>query len=691
MKSFNLIKLIIQFLVLASPVFAQIPAAEYNTIKKENAPGDTLKLVTLINKAAGFSKGNTDSQFYYSMQQAELAKKIGFRLDEAHALISIGDLLTNNYDPRTLDYFFTALKLLQDPSLKTQFLPAYVDNDINYFQNLDKLQKSRILSSPALFRKQLLGKLNNSMGFFFGWTLEDRRRQLTYSFKAVELFSETGDSASLGWAVALVADAYLQLPDFDSAFHYAKRSADIYTAIGQQTQLQWFNCITGRAWFLKGNKPLALKYLYQAISMAPENQVANYTLAELYIQTGQIDSSLYFARKFYNDATNWNSALSKSFSVDLLTRVYRAKGMQDSVAKYAEMSFILRDSIRAMEKMRIYQAQAFEEELHEQEQEKSRVLYINRIRTIAFISGLLVLSAIALMLFYINRKRKKTNLILEKQKRDIEKAMNDLKLAQNQLVQREKMASLGEMTAGIAHEIQNPLNFVNNFSELNTEISRDIQKAAETGDLSEVRQLAADMETNQVKIREHGGRIGAIVASMLEHSRGSYGQKEMTNFNKLVEEYSMLSYNGMKARDKHFHAEVKTSFDDSIGEMEIVPRDIGRVVVNLLNNAFYAVHEKAKTSGDDYVPSVTISTVRTLNAGNQPAKDVILSVKDNGKGIPPKYMDRIFQPFFTTKPAGHGTGLGLSLSYDIVKAHGGEISVESVEGEGAEFKMILTQ
>jgi signal transduction histidine kinase len=674
---------------MASTVFAQIPAAENNTRKKGIALGDTLKLVTLINKAAGFSKVNTDSQFYYSIQQTALARKIGFRLDEAHALISVGDLLTNNYDPRTLEYFFTAMKHLQDPSSESQFLPDYTVDDINYFPYLGEQQKKRVLSSPSLLRKQLLGELNASMGFFFGWTLEDRRRQLTYSFKAFELFRETGDSVSLGWALALVADAYLQLPEHDSALHYAKRSADIYTAIGQQTQLQWFDCITGRAWFLKGNKPLALKYLYEAISLAPDNQVANYTLTELYMQTGQIDSSLYFARKFYNDAKNWNSALSKSFSVDLLARVYRSNGMHDSAAKYAEMSFIMRDSIRAMEKMRIYQAQAFEEELRQQEQERSRVLYKNRIRTIVFISGLLVLSSIALMLFYINRKRKKTNLILEQQKREIEKAMNDLKLAQYQLVQREKMASLGEMTAGIAHEIQNPLNFVNNFSELNTEISRDIQKAAETGDLSEVRQLAADMETNQVKIREHGGRIGAIVASMLEHSKGSTGQKEMVNFNKLVEEYAMIAYNGMKARDKHFYAECKTSFDDLIGEMKIIPRDIGRVVINLMNNAFDAVHEKAKISGDNYVPSVSISTERTLKAGNQPAKVVILTVKDNGKGVPLKNMDKIFHPFFTTKPAGQGTGLGLSLSYDIVKAHGGEITVESVEGEGSEFKMIL--
>ncbi|HET9432434.1 MAG TPA: ATP-binding protein, partial [Chitinophagaceae bacterium] len=247
----------------------------------------------------------------------------------------------------------------------------------------------------------------------------------------------------------------------------------------------------------------------------------------------------------------------------------------------------------------------------------------------------------------------------------------------------EKMASLGELTAGIAHEIQNPLNFVNNFSDVNEELLTEMKDELGKGKIEEAIALANEAIENQRKINHHGKRADAIVKGMLQHSRNSSGQKELTDINALADEYLRLAYHGFRAKDKLFNAKMKTDFDNSIGKINIIPKDIGRVVLNLINNAFYAVDEKKKApqppkGGAEYEPAVTVSTKR--NNGK-----IEIKVADNGNGIPQKVLDKIFQPFFTTKPTGQGTGLGLSLSYDIVKAHGGELRVETKEGEGSEF------
>jgi signal transduction histidine kinase len=240
------------------------------------------------------------------------------------------------------------------------------------------------------------------------------------------------------------------------------------------------------------------------------------------------------------------------------------------------------------------------------------------------------------------------------------------------------MASLGELTAGIAHEIQNPLNFVNNFSDVNTELIGELKNELTNGNQQEAITIADDIFENEQKINHHGKRADAIVKSMLQHSRISSGQKEPTDINALADEYLRLSYHGLKAKDKSFNADFKTEFDDSIGKIYVVPQDIGRVLLNLLTNAFYSVNEKKKTVPEEYNPTVTISTNKLFNK-------IQVTVKDNGMGIPQKVLDKVYQPFFSTKPTGQGTGLGLSLSYDIVKAHGGDLKVETTEGEYAEF------
>lgn len=273
---------------------------------------------------------------------------------------------------------------------------------------------------------------------------------------------------------------------------------------------------------------------------------------------------------------------------------------------------------------------------------------------------------------------------LTKQKEELEYTLNELRTTQAQLIQSEKMASLGELTAGIAHEIQNPLNFVNNFSEVNTELIAELEEEIKkkNRDFNNEEAILNDLKENEQKIIHHGKRAEAIVKGMLLHSRSSTGKKELTDINALTDEYLRLSYHGLRAKDKSFNATMETNFSPGIEPINVIPQDMGRVILNLINNAFYAVTEKKKQSGADYQPTVWVST-KKIN-GN-----IELSVKDNGIGIPQKVLDKIFLPFFTTKPSGQGTGLGLSMSYDIIKAHGGELKVETNEGVGSEFTISL--
>ena len=271
---------------------------------------------------------------------------------------------------------------------------------------------------------------------------------------------------------------------------------------------------------------------------------------------------------------------------------------------------------------------------------------------------------------------------LQTEKKRAEDALTDLKSAQAKLIQSEKMASLGELTAGIAHEIQNPLNFVNNFSEVNKEMVDELEEELKNGNIEEALAIAVDIKANEEKINHHGKRADFIVKGMLQHSRTSSGEKQLTNINVLADEFLKLSYHGLRAKDKSFNAEMVTNFDEQLPKVNIAQQDIGRVLLNLFNNAFYAVNQKAKTAGEDYKPTVTITTFASpLASGGWGA-----TVRDNGNGIPGNIKDKIMQPFFTTKPTGEGTGLGLSLSYDIVvKGHGGKISVDTKENEFTEF------
>lgn len=311
--------------------------------------------------------------------------------------------------------------------------------------------------------------------------------------------------------------------------------------------------------------------------------------------------------------------------------------------------------------------------------------------------GVLLLLSLLIARSYLQQRKSnkiisQANLLLNERQEEIaaqrdqlSEAFTELKQTQQQLIQAEKMASLGELTSGIAHEIQNPLNFVNNFSDVNREMIAELQEELKNGNLEEAMLIAADIGQNEAKIYHHGKRADGIVKGMLQHSRANTGQKELTDINKLADESLRLAYHAFQVSHPTFQATLKTNFNDALPKLNVVPQDLGRVLSNLLSNALYAVNEKAQTAGADYKPTIEVETffLPLQSAGG-------VKVRDNGNGVPASIKDKIMQPFFTTKPTGEGTGLGLSLSYDIItKAYNGKLSVDSRDGEGAEFTVTL--
>ena len=386
----------------------------------------------------------------------------------------------------------------------------------------------------------------------------------------------------------------------------------------------------------------------------------------------------------------------------LLAELYEKTG-DDVKAKETYKSFIsLQDSILAdQSKFRTISFET-EQQITDNEIAISKLESANKLSTQSrnFTIGIAALLLIlAGSIYYRFQSKKKANQVLEK-------TLTDLKQTQSQLIQSEKMASLGELTAGIAHEIQNPLNFVNNFSEVSRELIDELksQKFLPDGQAGKLKseeqdELLNDIDANLEKINHHGKRAADIVKGMLQHSRSSSGVKEPTDINALADEYLRLAYHGLRAKDKSFNATMKTDFDESIGNINIIPQEIGRVILNLITNAFYVVNERMNSGVKDYDPTVSVSTKKLNARPDDPVGRAIveINVSDNGNGIPQNIVDKIFQPFFTTKPTGQGTGLGLSLSYDIVKAHGGELKVETKpansdsfgKSEGTIFKIIL--
>jgi two-component system NtrC family sensor kinase len=616
----------------------------------DNTKPDTNKVLLYADLSFTYAFLQADSSIVYAHKAISLARKLQYNKGEAAGMSSYGWALwaMGNYD-KAIEASLKSLNLYKD--LK------------NY------IRQSFVYTQLAVFFRDA----------------RDFGQALKYGMLAKHLY----DSLILAHEIVgndpyiTIATIYSFTNHNDSASFYISKSYEREIARNKQATGYTLDVLGGIETARKNYKK-ALDYYHSAIATAVTNKnnidiVFTYGLiAKVYQETGNLDSSIWYAKEVLNKFGHSSLQRGVLEALAILTQDYRLIHRNDSTLKYLEMRVALNDSLFNINKTRAIQNLIFNETLHQQEIEAARIQVQNQVKLYAVFALSAVFLLIGIILYRNNKLKQKANLLMQQQKEKVESTLKTLESTQSQLIQSEKMASLGELTAGIAHEIQNPLNFVNNFSEVNTELIDELQSELKSGNTNEAFSISNNIKENEQKINHHGKRADAIVKGMLQHSGSRTGVKEPTDINALADEYVRLSYHGLRARDKSFNATMRTDYDQSIGNINIIPQDIGRVLLNLYNNAFYAVSEKKKQQPESYEPTVSVSTRKT---GNK----VEIRVKDNGNGIPQKVKDKIFQPFFTTKPTGQGTGLGLSLSYDIIKAHGGEIKVETKEGEFTEF------
>ena len=540
---------------------------------------------------------------------------------------------------------------------------------------------------------EYLSALYYDLAWAYG-NLDEQPEALKSAFKGIAALKQNKDPFfdQALHLYGMVGYTYTNMDKLDSAAFYLKKM-DALAKISKEYAAD------GIADWNWSEYYLSFKQYHKADSIAADGikvgiktglRLQNYFYAfssESYFQQNKIASSVTQAQLAFKLSVPIGDVAGQLNAADLLNRCYEKLNKTDRAYYYLKMKDSLDGVLRAHGNALDVQQFRFDEQLNQKERAATTEIQGQRSRTRAliyvFVTSLAFLLAILLLQLRNSKHKKKANEVLKQEKEKVEDTLIDLRSTQAQLVQREKMASLGELTAGIAHEIQNPLNFVNNFSDVNQEMLDELDDQLVKGDIDEAKAIAADIKENEKKINHHGKRAEGIVKAMLEHSRASTGNREFTDINALTDEYLRLAYHGLRAKDKSFHAEMITNFDKKLPKQNVIPQDIGRVLLNLFNNAFYAVNQKSKTAGPDYKPVIELGT--STNNGY-----VEISVKDNGIGFPDAIKEKIMQPFFTTKPTGQGTGLGLSLAYDIIiKEHGGTIDARSIEGEGSTFTIRL--
>ena len=593
----------------------------------------------------------------YGLQGLELAKSIRYDVGEILCGNEVGFLMVQSDYYRSIPILIATKDLCEKTHNQLELVRAlgllgYAYGDVDYQKALFYYRECEKLMAKEKVSENIV-PITTAMGYLYK------------------------DHGNLDTALTYLQKGYQLSLNSDK---YPIRPNDFYKHFGE-------------IYYKKGQKDLAMFYFKQSITAfkGKYEGEAYQGIALIFRDKNQLDSAKLYAKKSLELEQKESRPTYIIQSANLLFELYRPNPAQ--ALKYHLIATNTKDSLFNQEKVKQIEKLAYEERektaRNQRRIEAHQTDFENKIRIYALSVLLIGISLFTFFLYRNNKNKQKANALLHQQKEEIdlqrnkaEKALAELKATQSQLIQSEKMASLGELTAGIAHEIQNPLNFVNNFSEVNKEMLEELKterlKPASERDEQLEGELINDVIHNQEKINHHGKRADAIVKGMLHHSQASTGKKEPTDINKLVDEYLRLSYHGLRAKDNSFNAILKTDFDESIGLINIIPQDIGRVLLNLINNAFYAITEKKKLPSENYEPTVSINTKKI-------AGKVEIRVADNGNGIPEKIVDKIFQPFFTTKPTGQGTGLGLSLSYDIIKAHGGEIKVETREGEGTIF------
>ncbi|HUZ57896.1 MAG TPA: ATP-binding protein [Hanamia sp.] len=614
---------------------------------------DTSRVLVLANLCYDYGGINPDSSRIYGEQSLALAKKINFSRGEALALTHLGRHYEGQNNPaKSLKLLYDALQIEQ-----AHQYPAETALSLNFIAN--------IYSS-----------------------LQDYS-SAKYYLKEAEKISR---GTKLFWQLALdlnIATDYKDLNQIDSALIYIQKAANEFSSSSiASSSRPYYLSLYGEIQFKLGNYLVALDSLRKSFLLSTtHSQTAadDNIIAGFFKEMNQPDSAIFYAKRALAESQIINHKDEILKATLLLAGLYESKDLKTAL-DYQKSAYTLSNELFGIKKIQDLQKIITDEQQREREIEIERTAYQNRISQYTLLAGLFILLLIAFFVYRNYLREKKAKNLLREKNDIIEQTLSNLKSTQKQLIQSEKMASLGELTAGIAHEIQNPLNFVNNFSDVNKELVDELQTELKSGNTAEAISISNDIKENSEKINHHGKRAGDIVKGMLQHSRTSTGVKEPTDINALADEYLRLSYHGLRAKDKSFNAKLETDFDESIGKINIVVQDIGRVLLNLINNAFYAVNERLRQTQSDihYEPTVTVRTLLNPPLEGREAS-VLITVSDNGNGIPQKAVDKIFQPFFTTKPTGEGTGLGLSLAYDIVKKHGGELKVETRENEGSKF------
>jgi len=622
---------------------------------------DTSRAIIMVELSANYRFSKPDSGMVYGKRAFDFSNQIGY---ERGISLALGYQSLNH---AWLGDFPAALK--------------------NAFEGLEISERTQDDSGKGL-QLNVIGMVYFELGEYQTAEIYFRRQKEINNDSQIRKALERQ-----AYALTDLGEVLIYQGKLDSASYYQHSAIDAFKRAGRIVDPLCFSRL-GDIEIRKHNIPKAKAYYHEGLQLSVINSQQRaiseicVKMARLYKNEGTLDSAIFYAKKGIAVASSINQKRNMLAAAKLLAEIYEPIDTGLALSYYKQADSI-RNGMFGAGNIQAIQALITKEEERKSELKLAEESFNNRLRMNALMGSTFTLAVIAFFLVRNNRQNKKA-------KKKIESAYDQLKSTQSQLIQSEKMASLGELTAGIAHEIQNPLNFVNNFSEVNTELIRDLKSEIRKGNIEEVNAIAKDIESNEGKIVHHGKRADAIVKGMLQHSRASSGQKEPTDINALCDEYLRLSYHGLRAKDKSFNAKFETDFDSSLPKLNVVPQDIGRVVLNLINNGFYAVSERLRQAQPDnnnvtlslskgdihYEPTVTVSTKKV-------GDKVEIKVSDNGNGISDAIKEKIFQPFFTTKPTGQGTGLGLSLSYDIVKAHRGDLNVESKEGEGSEFVIQL--